>query len=230
MRLEHCARRVSRTAGTLQADVRRGRRRWRRRRASYREDRIRVLVRIGELFLDSPAEFTVRAMRHDRVQSTRLRPPVMGPAQRCSSTGRPNHPAARCPEHRAGQSRPSTGATTAMRTASPQGSSASRTCAAAPGTGSGTTAGTWERSSSPGWTWTGPAPRNAVAPMRQPPAFGSAGGPAVRSPETLSEPQRSAESSWGTAARKALSGCSEHGPSRKRLPAVRTARDRSEPV
>ena len=230
MRLEHCARRISHTAGTLQADVRRDRRRRCRRRASNREDRIRVLARIGELFLDSPADCTVRAMRHDRLQATRLPPPVMGPVQRCSTSGRRDHPAARCPEHRAGQSRPSAGATTAMRTASPRGSSASGKCAAAPGTGSGTTAGTRERSSCPGWTWTRPAPRNAVAPMRQPPTFGSAGGPAVRNPETLSEPQQSAEGSWGTAARKALSGCSEHGPSRERVPAVRTSRDRSEPV
>ena len=230
MRLEHCARRVSRTAGTLQADVRRGRRRWRRRRASNREDRIRVLVRIGELFLDSPADCTVRAMRHDRMQSTRLPPPVMGPVRRCSSSGRRNHPAARCPEHRAGQSLPSTGARTAMRTASPQGSSASGTCAAAPKTGSGTTAGTWERSFFPGRTWTGPAPRNAVAPMRQPPAFGSAAGPAMLGTEPSPEPQQSAESSYGTAAGKALSGCSEHGRSRKRPPAAGTARARSKPA
>ena len=77
MRLERCARRISHTAGTLQADVRRGRRRWCHRRASNREDRMRVLLHIRELFLDSPADCAVRAMRHDRMQATRLPPPVM---------------------------------------------------------------------------------------------------------------------------------------------------------
>ena len=62
-------------------------------------------------------------------------------------------------------------------------------------------------------------------------AFDLATGPPVLKREPSAEPQQSAESSSGTATRKALSGCSEHGRSPDRVPTpVWTSRDCSEPT